>query len=258
MNTQTIPTPPGVALALTELPRAALEGLRATRELRGLIREHRGGDGHPVLVLPGYGGADGSTVLLRYFLDQIGYQAFALELGRNVEDRDSRIKSVDDATRFRELMVRAVLKRIQDIHARTGEQLSLVGWSMGGLYALDAARELPAVTRQVITLGSPFGDPRGTSLFKLMRRLSGSTVPVASQDFQGWVARGVAPDVPTKVIYSPLDGIVGTAIASLPESEHVEYEAIESSHVAFAVNPKALGAVARTLRQNAAAKDSLQ
>jgi pimeloyl-ACP methyl ester carboxylesterase len=247
-----------MALALTELPRAAIEGLRATRELRGLIREHRGGDGHPVLVLPGYGGADGSTALLRYFLGQIGYRVFALELGRNVEDSDSRIKSVDDATRFRQQMVEAVLERIRDIHTRTGEKLSLVGWSMGGLYALDAARELPAATRQVVTLGSPFGDPRGTSLFNLMRRLSGSKVPVASQDFQGWLARGVAPAVPTKVIYSPRDGIVGTDIASLPASEHVAYEAIDSSHVAFAINPSALAAVARTLRDSPAATGSLK
>jgi hypothetical protein len=59
-------------------------------------------DGHPVLVLPGYGAADGSTSILRFFLKRIGYKPFALALGRNVEGVDDRIQSVDDASRFRE------------------------------------------------------------------------------------------------------------------------------------------------------------
>ncbi|MBT8075074.1 MAG: alpha/beta hydrolase, partial [Gammaproteobacteria bacterium] len=162
-----------------------------------LIRDHSGGDGHPVLVLPGYGAADGSTAVLRFFLRRIGYRPFGLEAGRNFEGLENQIQSVDDATRFREQLVDLTVTRIREVHAMTREPVSLIGWSMGGLYALDASRHLPDITRRVITLGSPFGDPRGTSLFTLMRRLSGSEVPIELQNFDTWLDKATAPVVPT-------------------------------------------------------------
>ncbi len=243
-----VPNPPPLSLALSEIPRATVESFRLMSGLGRLIRHHRGGDGHPVLVLPGYGAADGSTAILRFFLKRIGYRPFALEAGRNVEGMENRIQSVDDATRFRDRLVDLTVERIRDIHAQTGEPVSLIGWSMGGLYALDASRHLPDITRQVITLGSPFGDPRGTSLFTIMRRLSGSTVPIEEQDFNGWVARAAAPPVPTRVIYSDRDGIVSTDIARLPDSPLTHQVRVDSSHLAFAVNCRALGEVAAALR----------
>jgi pimeloyl-ACP methyl ester carboxylesterase len=200
------------------------------------------------LVLPGYGAADGSTALLRFFLKKIGYRPFALEAGRNVEGMENRIQSVDDATRFRERLVDLTVKRIHEVHAMTSEPVSLIGWSMGGLYALDASRHLPEITRQVITLGSPFGDPRGTSLFTLMRRLSGSEVPIEEQDFDGWLDKASAPSVPTSVIYSERDGIVGSDIARLPESPLTKHVQVDSSHVAFAFSVSALAEVAAALR----------
>ncbi len=242
-----IPTPPAIGLTLSEIPRAGAESMRLLTGLSRLIRKHRGGDGHPVLVLPGYGAADGSTIILRFFLKRIGYKPFALALGRNVEGVDDRIQSVDDATRFRERMVELAVARVRDIHEQTGETVSLVGWSMGGLYALDASRQLPDITRQVITLGSPFGDPRGTSLFTVMRRLSGSKVPLEEQDFDSWLHKASSTSVRTRVIYSERDGIVGKEIARLPESPHTQHIQVDSSHIAFAINPRALGALALTL-----------
>jgi len=243
-----VPNPPPLSLALSELPRATFESLRLMSGLGRLIRHHRGGDGHPVLVLPGYGAADGSTAILRFFLKKIGYRPFALEAGRNVEGMENRIQSVDDATRFRERLVDLTVKRIRQVHTMTSESVSLIGWSMGGLYAMDASRHLPDITRQVITLGSPFGDPRGTSLFTVMRRLSGSEIPIEEQDFDGWSDKAVAPSVPTSVIYSQRDGIVGTNIARLPESTLTRHVQVDSSHVAFASNVRALGEVAAALR----------
>lgn len=73
---------------------------------------------------------------------------------------DGRIQNVDDATRFRERMVKLAVTRVRDDHEQTGDTVNLVGWSMGGLDAPDASPQLPDITRQVITLGSPFGDPQ--------------------------------------------------------------------------------------------------
>jgi pimeloyl-ACP methyl ester carboxylesterase len=246
-----IPKPPPITLALSELPRAGVESLRLLSGLGSLIRRHRGGDGHPVLVLPGYGAADGSTAGLRFFLRRIGYRPFALDAGRNVEGLENRIQSVDDATRFRERLVALTVERVREVHASTGESVSLIGWSMGGLYALDASRCLPEITRQVITLGSPFGDPRGTSLFTLMRRLSGSTVPIEEQDFDSWLGKAVAPSVPTRVIYSHRDGIVSTDIARLPASPLSREVQVDSSHLGFAFNTQALAEVAVALKSAA-------
>lgn len=247
-----VPTPPPVTLALSELPRATAESLRLMSGLGRLIRDHKGGDGHPVLVLPGYGAADGSTAVLRFFVRKIGYRPFALEAGRNVEGMENRIQSVDDATRFRERLVGLTVERIREVHAMTGEPVSLIGWSMGGLYALDASRQVPDITRQVITLGSPFGDLRGTSMFTLMRRLSGSTVPIEEQDFDGWLDKAAAPAVPTSVIYSERDGIVSSAIARLPASPLTREVKVDSSHLAFALNVRALAEVAAALRGDSA------
>ncbi|MBA6414012.1 alpha/beta hydrolase [Parahaliea sp. F7430] len=244
----TFPPPPPLNLALSEMPRAAYEGLRAFVSMRSLLREYRTcGEGDPVLVLPGYGASDSSTAFIRYFLKQIGFASHALALGRNLENAEDRIRSVDDATRFREKMGSLVVSRVRELAEQAGTSISLVGWSMGGLYAVDAAREVPELLRQVITLGSPFGDPRGTSLFTLMRRLSGSTVPLETQDFGSWLAKASVSEVPTKVIYSVRDGIVGTGIARLPESPTTEHCQINSSHIGFAHNPDALSEVASTL-----------
>ena len=60
---------------------------------------------------------------------------------------------------------------------------------MGGLFALDASQQVPEHVSRVVTLGSPFGDPRGTSMWGLMRWLSGSDVPVEQQDFSPWLER---------------------------------------------------------------------
>ena len=80
-----------------------------------------------------------------------------------------------------------------------------------------------------------------------MQRLSGSKVPLETQDFSGWMQKAASPSVPTRVIYSERDGIVAREIARLPESAQTQHVQVDSSHLAFAINPRALGAVALAL-----------
>jgi pimeloyl-ACP methyl ester carboxylesterase len=187
--------------------------------------------------------------MARVFLRRLGYDARGLGLGVNLEPRDRRIMSVDDALAFRSRMAGRVARRLREITDEVDEPVSLLGWSMGGLYALDAARAEPGCVRRVVTLGSPFGDPRGTSLFSLLRRLNRSDVPIESQDFAGWLDRSTAGDVrvPIAILYSPRDGIVAPAVAQLPDHPSIECIAVDSSHVGFAVNPDALRRVAELL-----------
>jgi len=243
------PAPPPLTHTLTEPARSALEAARLLTAWPALVASAPRGDGHPVLCLPGYGGGDGSMAIVRAFLRAIGHATPGLGLGVNTEGRARRIRSIDDALAFRARMVARVAERLRRVTDDTGERASLVGWSMGGLYAFDAALAEPERVRRVVTLGAPYGDPRGTSLFGLLRRLNRSRVPVASQDFDGWLGRCELGDntVPIRILYSPSDGIVAPAIARLPDHPSVACIPVDSSHIGFAINPRALRELARQL-----------
>lgn len=241
---------PSIFTVATEPARATIEFSLLPWRARALVKEAPKGDGRPVLALPGYGGADGSMAVLRFFLKSVGYNAQALALGRNLDAADDRIRSMDDALRFRRKMVAAITTRVEVLYRDSGEQaVTLIGWSLGGVYAVDVAQAVPDKVRQVITLGSPFGDPRGTTLFHVMRKISGSQVPLEGQDYEGWRegARLKNSGVPITVVYSPKDGIVSTSIASLENDDHVRYRSVNSSHIGFANNPQVLKLVAEAI-----------
>ena len=103
------------------------------------------GTRHAVIVLPGLGADDRSTVAIRGFLSSLGYDVHGWSLGRNVRPSDADMP--------------AILAQISRLRAATNLPVSLVGWSRGGIMAREAAREIPAAVRMVITLGSPFAAP---------------------------------------------------------------------------------------------------
>lgn len=255
------PARPALFDTLTELPRAGLEATRLLFSAASLRRSLPRGDGHPVLVLPAYAAGDLGLLPLRRFLESLGHAVFASELGLNIDRGELRIRRVEDAARFRRIQAERVLERVRDLHARTNQRVSLVGWSMGGLFAFDAARRAPALVRQSVTLGSPFGDPRETALWDVMRRLSGSTVPPEAQDFDAWLAPEATdsphPPAPTTIVYSPRDGIVGRRAARIDRAaaarrgtaglHAIRYRPIASSHLGFAVNPDAYREIAFAL-----------
>lgn len=245
----TQPAPPALIDTLTEPLRAGLEATRLARDFGRLVRHAPRGDTHPVLVLPGYGASDGGTRLLRTFLSTLGYETPAPSLGRNVDRGELRIRSVEDAAVFRRAQVDRVVERVRDLASETGERVSVVGWSMGGLFALDTSQRIPELVRSAVTLGSPFGDPRGTSMFNLMRVLSRSRVPVEEQDFGPWLAGRTlsTQSVPITVIRSDRDGIVGRSIAALPRARCVRDVRVDSSHLGFAANPDVFFEVAQAL-----------
>ena len=106
------------------------------------------GDGHPVLVLPGLVASDTSTRPLRSFLKNRGYAVSGWRQGRNLGLRDGVQHAMTD-----------LVRELSDAH---GRKISLVGWSLGGLYARQLAKMMPDRVRSVITLGSPFaGQPEG-------------------------------------------------------------------------------------------------
>ena len=136
----TVKRMPSLALLATEPPRAGLD-LAALAGAWPMLLGARRGDDHPVLVLPGWLTGDPATVPLRLFLRALGHDVSGWSLGGN-RGPTGRV-------------VEGLRARLDRLHRSSGRRVSLVGWSLGGVYAQELARAAPGSVRQVITLGSP-------------------------------------------------------------------------------------------------------
>src|SRR5689334_13192202 len=144
--------PPGLALLLAEA-RGILE-FNASLLLAPLLMRAPRGDGHPVLALPGFLASDLSMMPLRRYLAALGYDTHTWRMGRNLGGVNK--------------MRAALLDRLGQIHRDAGRKVSIIGWSLGGVYARDLALQAPEMVRYVITLGSPFADDvRATNATRL-------------------------------------------------------------------------------------------
>jgi len=189
------------------------------------------GDGHAVLVLPGLIASDGSTRVLRDFLTGRGYRAKGWGLGRNFGPRPG--------------VERAMLDTLDRIGDESGGKVSLVGWSLGGLYARALAARRPDAVRSVVTLGSPIRDPRATAAWRLYEFTSHKR----ADDPEDARTVGPTPPVPTTSIYSRTDEIVPWQCSierEGPRSENIE---VVGSHIGLGFNPAALFAVSDRLAQ---------
>jgi pimeloyl-ACP methyl ester carboxylesterase len=223
-------------LLLGTEPMRALAELAASLVLSPAVRRMSpAGDGHPVMVLPGLGASDASTSLLRRFLRELGYQPLRWNLGRNRGVR-----------RGLEQRMRA---RLREAHAQTGRKLTLIGQSLGGVYARELAKLDPDCVRQVISLGSPFaGHPHATNATRLYEWLSGDRVEDIPHEQHARVR--TKPPVPTTSIYSKVDGVVAWRCSiedGRPGGESIHLRG--GSHLGMAVSPAALLLVAERLAQ---------
>ncbi len=192
------------------------------------------GDGHPVLVLPGLVASDASTRPLRSFLRGRGYKVSGWLQGRNLGLREGVQDGMVD-----------LVRELSDTH---GRKISLIGWSLGGLYARQLAKMLPDRVRGVITLGSPFAaGPKATNAWQVYEMVSGRRADEEDTRFGGALAG--TPPVPTTAIFSRTDGICawqGCREQATATSESIE---VESSHCGMAHHPAAVYAVADRLAQ---------
>jgi pimeloyl-ACP methyl ester carboxylesterase len=224
--------PPSLFLMLAEA-RSVFE-LNTSLLLSPLLMRAPKGDGHPVLALPGFLASDLSMAPMRRYLKELGYDTHAWNLGRNLGGVASKRSALRDL--------------LTQIHETSGRKVSIIGWSLGGIYARDLALQLPDMVRAVITLGSPFAnDITATNATKLYEALSGEGINDNPE-----IREAIAGDlpVPASSIYSRTDGIVNWRTSLLRPSDTAEnIEVHLASHIGLGVNPAALWAVADRLSQ---------
>ena len=190
------------------------------------------GDGPPLLVQPGLVASDGSTRMLREFLTGRGHAVHGWGQGRNYGPRPG--------------VEAAMLATIDRLHAESGRRVSLVGQSLGGVYARVLAAQRPDAVRCVISLGSPItGQPGGSNASRVYTFTSGKSAhdPLRRQRLTQ------ALNMPATSIYSRSDGVVAWQTSLAAEAPNVENIEVVSSHVGMGGHPAVLYAVADRLAQ---------
>jgi pimeloyl-ACP methyl ester carboxylesterase len=226
---------PHRSLLATELARSVAEFhafTSAVPYMRALPR----GDGHTVLVLPGFTGDDRTTVALRWFLADRGYRPLPWRLGRNLGPTDRIIDGLDS---------------LFDGFTAAGERVSIVGWSLGGIFARELGRSYPAAIRSVFTLGSPF---RLAATDR--EQTNASDAYDAVSDLHSDRARNLVPEdvrppmpVPTTNIFSRTDGVVPWQSCLDVHGDQCENIQVPGSHAGLGHNPVVLAVIADRLAQ---------
>lgn len=246
------PVPPSLGRLAMEVPRASKEMLALVDwRWRKQLKKAAPGAGKPLMTLPGFGGGDGSMAFMRRYLTQLGYRAEPWGLGTNV--LTERVQTLDEVLQFCQSKESAIIDQVKRIADEAGEKVSLIGWSMGGIYANTLAQTHPDYIRQVIMLGAPVGDPRGTSIWNLMRTALRGNIPDHLQNVDAWVARRDQQgerSVRTTVIYSRNDGAVAEGSARIEDHALVENIHVPSSHLGFTHNPAVYWLLADRLSQS--------
>lgn len=201
--------------------------------LRLLMKRLPKGDGHPVIVFPGFVASDRSTRPMRGLLKDLGYETYGWGLGRNLRFNAQREVEMQD-----------LLRTVFETEKR---KVTLIGWSLGGLFAREIAKTNPEYVRSVITLGSPIsGDLDHSNARGLYEFFNGSPNE-EMQDRLTTIAE--APPVPTTSIYTKTDGIVAWRGSIQKPSDQTENIEVPASHIGLGVNPLVMYVIANRLAQ---------
>lgn len=201
------------------------------------------GDGHPVLLLPGFMGDEGSLVALKTFLAGRNYAVETWGLGRNVG--------------FQRRHAQALEQKIRHLHHTTGRRVSLVGWSLGGVFGLYGALQAPECVRQLVTLGSPINvGPEGSqasplvkALYRMVAHPLGAEVHVMQPRAKP-LREHLLPQVPMSCLYSLSDGVVPPQEATVDGPDvRCENIRVSGSHTGLGFNAMVLAIVADRLAQ---------
>jgi pimeloyl-ACP methyl ester carboxylesterase len=211
------------ARGLIELPRLLFRFPELAREPRG--------DGEPVLILPGYGAGDWSTITLQAYLRLLGYRADGWGLGRN---KGTALELLP------KLLDRAVF-----LARRRQRKIHVIGWSFGGYLARELARERADLIRHVITLGTPvIGGPKYTVVAESFRRLGIDVEALAAEVEQ---RNRISFSTPVTAIYSRNDAVVAWKACIDRSAANIEHIEVGTTHFGLGFSPEVYQIIARRL-----------
>lgn len=225
---------PSLALLGLEPVRAVLEYVGARLMDRSTLPA---GDGQPVLLFPGLGADHSCMTPLQRLCDELGYAAADWGRGLN-RGPEGEVDA----------WIGGLAKQVRALAKTRGRRVSLIGWSLGGIYAREIARVAPECVRQVVTLGTPFaGDGDATNVGWLYRLLSGQPARVDP----ALAARlRSTPPVPTTSVFSRSDGVVAwQACQERVDHAQAENVEVEASHIGLVWHPKVWRVLADRLAQ---------
>ena len=208
---------------LLELPRLLFRFPALARQPRGC--------GQPVLVLPGYGAGDFSTALLQGYLRFLGYRVRGWGRGRTNGE-------------VQNLMPR-VLKRLMSLARKSGQEVTLVGWSLGGYLAREAARERPDLVQRVITLGTPvIGGPKYTVVARHFHRRG---IDMDAMEAEIELRNQILLRTPVTAIYSRADAVVAWKACIDRNGLNVEHVEVRTTHLGFGFSAEVYKIIAQRL-----------
>jgi pimeloyl-ACP methyl ester carboxylesterase len=215
------------ARGLIELPRLLLRFPTLARQPRG--------NGEPVLVLPGYGAGDGSTMILKGYLRILGYRARGWGLGKNHG-------AVGDS-------LPRLLRRLGNLSRRSKQKVTIIGWSFGGYLARELGRERPDLVRLVITLGTPVvGGPKYTVAAESYRK-RGIDIEAVAAEVERRNRMGTL-EVPVVAIYSRMDAMVAWQACIDNHTPNIEHIEVKSTHIGFGFSADVYKLIAQRLKQS--------
>jgi triacylglycerol esterase/lipase EstA (alpha/beta hydrolase family) len=231
--------PPSKLLLASELTRAIYEyglGLLSITPLKYIVTH---GDLHPVVIFPGLGAADTSTQFLRSFLNDIGYKSYTWGQGRNLGPKGP----IDT-------FLKLIIDHVEDIYIANGNRkISLIGWSLGGVYAREVAKLRPDLIQQVITLGTPFKKINNATNAAYVYELLSGDKNHNTDDME--IRISAPPQLPFTSIYSKTDGVVWWESSIEDDSEISQnIEVPYASHLGLGHNPISLFIIANRLSQD--------
>ena len=230
--------PHNILLGSVEASRVAAEWA-TSQALKSVIgkssQQQKARPGHGVIVIPGFLGRDEFNQPLVDLLNNLGYKASGWMNGRNTGPRDD--------------VIERLMREVEFKNELCDGKISLVGHSLGGIYAREIARKMPENVEQIITLGSPFNIRRTskTASSKLFWYMNEDTPATDIRE-----QFSLAPPVPTTSVYSRSDVVIKWKNARQNPS-HAKTENIEvyGSHCGLTQNAAVWYLLSNRLAQTA-------
>ena len=194
------------------------------------------GDGHPVVIFPGLASDRHALLPLRNCCEALGYAVYDWEQGFNTGPQGDLDAWLGNLARH--------VRGVSRLHHR---RVSLIGWSLGGIYAREIGKLQPELTRQVLTLGTPFAGRGNDNHVGWLYRLLNGSAAVASDALAARLR--THPTVPTTSIYSRTDGVVAWQNCRLDKRKDADNVEVDGSHIGLGWNPEVLRIVADRLSQ---------